>query len=44
MKEIFAALLVVYLFISFVLVGFGAWHFTTLIMGMVVGLVYTLLT
>lgn len=44
MKELIAYVLVCYLFVAFVCVGFGVWPTITLIIGVVVGFVYTLLT
>lgn len=44
MKELMAYVLVCYLFVAFVCVGFGVWPTITLIIGVVVGFIYTLLT
>lgn len=44
MKEFWACVLGLYLFISFVFVGFGVWPTITIIAGVVVGFIYTLLT
>lgn len=44
MKELMAYVLVCYLFVAFVFVGFGVWPTITLIIGVVVGFIYTLLT
>ena len=44
MKELIASVLVCYLFVAFVCVGFGVWPTITLIIGVVLGFVYTLLT
>lgn len=44
MKELIAYVLVCYLFVAFVFVGFGVWPTITLIIGVIVGFIYTLLT